>query len=178
MAIESNLWNSLPWRTQGSLSRDPASSLVFLKRVCRQWISSSAQHPVAVVQGNGICAGLNSTSCWGRTPCRRHNPRLRTRGWLAHPLIRVEIKSPDSVLSSIFAPQHQRRSTRPVRVARTRRLLRVFFSDSIGESARLCVKSFFVWQEQTADERSATQSYDEHCRSGGTCDDRIGGFSK
>lgn len=176
MAIESNLRNSLPWRTQGSLSRDAASSLVFLERVCRQWISSSAQHPVAVVQGNGIRAGLNSTSRWGRTPCRRHNPRLRPRGWLAHPLIRAEIKSPDSVLSSIFAPQHQRRSTRPVRVAQTR--LRVFFSDRIGESTRLCV--FFVWQEQTADETSSTtQSYDEHCRSGGTCrDDGIGGLSK
>lgn len=106
-----------------------------------------------MVQGNGIRAGLNSTSRWGRTPCWRHNPRLRPRGWLAHPLIRAEIKSPDSVLSSIFAPQHQRRSTRPDCVARTR--LRVFFSDRIDESARLCVKSFSFDKNRPRTKRAA-----------------------
>lgn len=123
MAIESNLRNSLLRRTQCSLSRDAASSLV--SRTC----VSPMNFKLRPAPG---CNGPRKRNTrrtefyvtLGAYTLPETQPPAPTAR-VAHPLIRDEIKSPDSVLSSIFAPQHQRRSTRLVCDAPTR--IRVFF---------------------------------------------------
>lgn len=163
-----------------SLARCNIIPCISLKRVCRQWISSSAQHPVAVVQGNGICAGLYSTSCRGRTPCRRHNPRVAIARVARSPS--YSRRDQITRFSAIF----DLRAATPATIDETRScrantVARFLFGI---QSANLLV---FVWKVFSFDKNrprrsartSATQSYDEHCRSGGTCrDDGIGGFGK
>jgi len=110
MAIESNLLGAQAERTRGPRSCGGSRLQHHPSLIASPYVANEFQAPPSARLGSGrqggeIRAGLNSTSRWGRTPVLGDTTPGREGG---SPLCsRREIKSPDSVLSSIFALQHR-----------------------------------------------------------------------